>query len=111
MTAATGPFLSGGLGVDKKEVAVWKPPEDVTKVQFRHWANAMDIQLEAIHVWKCANYVLNWIKRSDDEIDAKVLEKCLGEAAVDIERDDDIDALGPDSSEYVFAEKTKFLYA
>ena len=54
-----GSFPSGGLGLDKNEVAVWKLPQDVTKVQFRHWANAMDIQLEAIHGWKCADYVLN----------------------------------------------------
>ena len=85
--------------MDKKEVAVWKLPEVATKVQFRHWANAMDIQLEAIHGWKCADYALNRIKRSDGEIDAKVLERCLAEAAVDIERADDIEALGPDPSE------------
>ena len=34
-----------------------------------------------------------------------------GEAAVDIERDEDYEALGPDPSDYIFAEKTKFLYA
>ena len=73
--SAGGHSPSGGFGVDKKEVAVWKLLEDVTKVQFRQWGNAMDIQLEAIHGWKCADYVLNRIKRSDDEIDAKVLEK------------------------------------
>ena len=34
------------------------------------------------------------------------MENCRPEAAVDIERDDDIDALGPDPSVSVFAEKT-----
>ena len=65
-------------------------------MQCRHWANAMDIHLEAIHAWKWADYVPNRIKRSEGDIDSKVLEKCLAEAAVDIERDDDIEALGPD---------------
>ena len=64
-------------------------------MQFRRWANAINIQLEAIHGWKCIDYVLNQIKTSDDEIDAKVLERCLAEADVDIERDDVVDALGP----------------
>ena len=32
-----------GGGIDKKEVAVWKLPEDVTKIQYRHWSNAIDI--------------------------------------------------------------------
>ena len=41
---------SGG-GIDKKVLPVWKLPEDISKVQFRHWVNAIDIQLEAIHGW------------------------------------------------------------
>ena len=40
-----------------------------------------------------------------------MLEKCLAEETVDIKRDEDIAAMGPDPSEYVFAEKTQFLYA
>ena len=33
---------SGG-GIDKKELEVWKLPEDVSKVQYRHWSNAVDM--------------------------------------------------------------------
>ena len=52
-----------GGGIDKKEVAVWKLPEDVTKIQYRHWSNAVDLQLEAVHSWNCADYILNRVKR------------------------------------------------
>ena len=103
-----GVLLSGGLRVDKKEVPVWKLPEEVTKVQFRHWVNVMDIQLEAIHGWKNAVYILSRVKRSEDEITAEVLSKCLTEAAIDINRDEDHLALAPSESDYIFAEKTKF---
>ena len=39
------------------------------------------------------------------------MEKCLAEATVDNARDDDVDAMALPTSEYVFAEKTVFLYA
>ena len=34
---------------DKKEVSVWKLVDGVTKPDFRHWIDSIDIQLEAIH--------------------------------------------------------------
>ena len=37
--------------------------------------------------------------------------RCLAEASVDISADPDIEQLAPDSSEYSFAERTRFLYA
>ena len=80
------------MGIDKREVAAWKLPEDVTKVQYRHWVNAIDIQLEASHDWTCPDYILIRPKRSLDEETVKVFERCLAEAAVDISRDDDIEA-------------------
>jgi hypothetical protein len=51
-----------GKGVDRKELAVWKLPDDVTKIQWRHWANAVDLQLEAVHNWRHADIVLNRIE-------------------------------------------------
>ena len=86
-------------------------PENVSKVQYRHWMNAIDIQLGAIHGWKCPDFILNRVKRSPDEVTAKVFERCLAEAATDISRDDGIDTLAATPSEYLFADKTKFLYA
>ena len=40
-----------------------------------------------------------------------MLTKCLAEAAIDIDRDLDNLALAPSESDYIFAEKTKFVYA
>jgi SMC interacting uncharacterized protein involved in chromosome segregation len=45
---ATGGFGKGGphggsKSVDKKEIAVWKIPEDVDKASFRHWVDAIDL--------------------------------------------------------------------
>ena len=34
---------------DKKQVSVWKLPDGVSKPDFRHWLDSVDIQLEAIH--------------------------------------------------------------
>ena len=58
-TGLDGKASGKGSGIDKKEVAVWKLPEDVTKIQYRHWSNAVDLQLEAVHSWNCADYILN----------------------------------------------------
>ena len=38
-----------GPQVDRKEVAVWKLPDNVDKDGFRHWIDAVDNQLEAVH--------------------------------------------------------------
>ena len=88
-----------GAGIDKNEVAVGKLPDHFTKVQYRHWSNAVDIQLEAVHGWRCPDYILNRVKRSPDEMTAGVFARCLAEAAIDISKDDDIAAVAPDPSE------------
>ena len=78
-----------GASIDRKEIAVWKLPEDVSKIHFRHWMNAVDPQLEAVHGWRHADIILNWIKRSEDPIDAEVLERCLVEAGEEIDKLED----------------------
>ena len=35
--------------MDKKEVSVWKLSDNVSKPDFRHWLDAIDLHLEAIH--------------------------------------------------------------
>ena len=97
-------------GIDKKEVAVWKLPEDVTKIQYRHWSNAVDIQLEAVHSWSCADYVLNRVKRCTDPMDPFTFKRCLEEASADISGDPDVHMLAPTEHEYPFAERIPFLY-
>ena len=39
----------GSSRVDKKDIAVWKLPDDLDKSSFRHWFDAVDQQLEAVH--------------------------------------------------------------
>ena len=34
-----------GAKIDKKDVATWKTPEGVSKPDFRHWADSVDLQL------------------------------------------------------------------
>ena len=53
---------------DKKELSVWKIPENVAKPDFRHWLDTVDIQLEAIHGFQFPNLFLEKIKRQATEI-------------------------------------------
>ena len=36
---------SGGKGIDKKDVSVRKLPEDLDRMAFRHWSDAIDVNL------------------------------------------------------------------
>ena len=44
---------------DKKEVMVWKLPDGVSKPDFRHWADSVGLQLEAIHGFAYPDLVLD----------------------------------------------------
>ena len=109
-TGLDGKAGGKGSGIDKKEVAVWKLPEDVTKIQYRHWSSAVDLQLEAVHSWNCADYILNRVKRCKTIMTPESFKICLEEAAVDISLDPDIQLHAPADFEYPFAERTRFLY-
>jgi phage shock protein A len=87
-----------GSGIDRKEVAVWKLPDDVTKVQYRHWSNAVDIQLGAVHAWSGADFVLNRVKRCKEPMTERTFNLCLKEATADVSSDSDIHLDAP--SEY-----------
>ena len=64
-------------GIDKKEIAVWKLPEgDVDKIAFRHWVEAMDVQLELVNDWRYASFVLAHMRRSKVVIDKDALDNC-----------------------------------
>ena len=51
----------GHKGIDKKEIAVWKFPGGLDKSSFCHWVDAVDLQLEMVHDFKHAGFVLNQI--------------------------------------------------
>ena len=74
----------GGSRVDKKDIAVWKLPDDLDKSAFRHWVDAVDQQLEVVHGFKHASFVMNEIRRSDTEVTAAVFTTCIEKANVKI---------------------------
>ena len=77
----------GGKGssrADKKEIAVWKLTDNLDKSAFRHWVDAVDQQLEAVHGFKHASFVMNEIRRSDTEVTAAVFTTCIEKANVKI---------------------------
>ena len=48
---------------DKKDVSVWQIPVGVSKPDFRHWADNVDLQLEAVHNFVFPDLVLEKVKR------------------------------------------------
>ena len=76
----------GGRGIDKKEVSVWKPPEELDRMAFRHWSDAIDVNLELVHGFRHAGFVMNQIRRSKVEITKPVFETCVAQANVDVEQ-------------------------
>ena len=105
-----------GKGIDKKDIAVWKLPEDLDKQAFRHWLDAVDQQLELVHGFRHAGFVMNEIRRSNLEIAESAFEECIGMANNKITAS--LASMGvPYSSantvdtyaDYVFLEKTTFL--
>ena len=67
----------GGRNIDKKEISVWKLPEDLDKQSFRHWLDAVDQQLELVHNFKHARLVMNETRRSAVEITLESFESCV----------------------------------
>ena len=51
--------------MDKKEVQVWKLGEKVEKADFRHWLDAIAVQLEAVHQFKYPELILKKIRTSE----------------------------------------------
>ena len=72
--------------VDKKEVAVWKLADSVTKAEFRHWIDAMDIQLDAVHHFKYPEVLLDKVRRQEHEITPEVFKRCLILAMIDVDK-------------------------
>ena len=125
-SSAGGLSFGGGGGrgrgekssLDKKELAVWKLPEDVDKMSFRHWVDAVDVQLAMVHDCRYASYVLAQVRRSKIAIDREVLDACCAAATVDIDRYRQESKMGADplggvteDADYPFMEKSQFLHS
>ena len=77
--------------------SVWKLADKVGKLDFRHWVEAVEINLEAIHVWSKLDRVLDLIGRDDTEVNSDSLKEIVRRASAKLEED----ALGPaDSSNW-----------
>ena len=74
----------GSTRIDKKNIAVWKLPEDLDKLSFRHWVDAVDQQLEAVHGFKHASFAMKEICHSNVEITSDIVHTCIEKANVKI---------------------------
>ena len=105
----SSPSSKGGSGMDRKDLAVWKLPDNVGKTEFRHWIDAINVNLEMIHNWKHADIVLNRVKRHDTELSQDSLTTCVAEAVEEVSLMIGYEELAP--GDYVFADKAKFFHA
>ena len=78
----TPPVETTGAKIDKKEVSVWKLPDKSSRPDVRHWIDAVDIQLEAVHGSAYPGTVLDKFRRlvteMKDEHLGKIIDK-MGE--------------------------------
>ena len=47
---------------------MWKFLDEVTKAKLCHWADSVDVQLEALRGFEFPDIVLNTVRRSETEI-------------------------------------------
>ena len=57
-----------GHSPDKKELAVWKCPDNVSKLDFRLWIAAIENNLEGVHGYDQPDVVLDAVRRQQTEI-------------------------------------------
>ena len=76
-----------GLKHDKKDQAVWKLADKVGKLDFRHWVEAVEINLEAIHGWSKPDKVLDLMRREDTEVNTDSLKEIVRRASAKLEED------------------------
>ena len=115
----------GGLQLDKKQVAVWKLADNVSKPDFRHWLDAVSNQLEVVYKFRYPEIVLDKIRRRETLITAVSLRECVSlasdevyDAFVEVHGREVIDAQGlqgpvplDSSTEWAFEEKGRFLFS
>ena len=71
----TGGKGSGGKeeqrspAVDRTEIADWKLPVGVSKLEFRHWIDTIDTNFDAALGFKYTEVVLDKVKRSEVPVD------------------------------------------
>ena len=86
----TGGKGSGGKdqqkspAVDRKEVAVWKLPVGVSKLEFRHWIDTVDTNFDAALGFKYPEIDLDKVKRSEVEVNEENWKLIVAMANIEI---------------------------
>ena len=93
-----------------------KLPEELDKSSFRQWDDAVDMQLEMVHDFKNASFVLSQVRRSKVVIHKPVLETLLSIASVDFRQSQVEMGIDPESAltrefDDPFHQRTTFLNA
>ena len=99
------PESSKGMRMDKKEVQVWKLADKVEKTDFRHWLDAIDVQLEAVHQFKYPELILKRVRMCEEEITDDVHNEIRELVNKDLPREVVVNAMDWD-----FEEKTRFMF-
>ena len=60
---------------DKKDLAVWKLADKASKLDFRHWVDAVDINLECIYGLNNPEVMLDLVRREETEITKDSLDR------------------------------------
>ena len=94
--------------LDKKDLAVWRLEDNVDKLKFRHWIEAVENNLEQVHGWDRAAEVLDRVRRQTAEVDQKKLESIVDDTHTAL-FDSGEKAL--DRSSYEFETASRMLYS
>ena len=62
---------------------MWKLADGVSKPDFRHWLDSVEIQLEAIHGFVYPDFVFEKMKRLPTEVTAASLSQAIAKINVD----------------------------
>ena len=102
-----GEYKSSGPKVDKKDAAIWKLANGVSKVDFRHWIDAVDVNLEAVHGFDKPDLVLNRVRRMPTEVTKESLRLCIKS----MNEEDGVEGVEIiDSAKWDFSEKSRFIW-
>ena len=76
----------------------------------RSWSAAVDLQLEAVHQFKRADFLLDRVRRYEVAITPKVFSGCMVEANPEIAKLDRDDRGSDEQNNDIFADKARFPY-
>ena len=90
---ARGVAAQSSSKIDKKEESVWKLSDNVSKPDFRHWLDSVDLQLEAMNGFAYPDLVLEKVKRLPTEVAAQALENIIADINEEHQKQIDVNSL------------------